>query len=122
MADIKSADDELNKMILSGKGFPDGFEKYYAEDVVMVEGTGETFPGKERNRKREAEFMAGVQEMHGGRLLASAVSGDVSFSEWEFDISFKNGARVKMEEVARRRWKDGKIVHERFYYNAAPPK
>ena len=39
---------------------------------------------------------------HGARLLGNAVSGGTSYSECEFD--------------AVRRWKDGLIVHERFYY------
>ena len=44
-------------------------------------------------------------------------NGDVSFSEWEMDVTFKGGHRVKMSQVAVRHWKNGKIVHERFFYN-----
>jgi hypothetical protein len=32
-------------------------------------------------------------------------------------VTFKGGQRMKLEQVAVRRWKDGKIVKERFYYN-----
>ena len=41
------------------------------------------------------------------KLLASAVNGDTSFSEWEFDATYKGGARIKLNEVAVRRWKNG---------------
>jgi hypothetical protein len=41
----------------------------------------------------------------------------VSFAEWEMDISFKGGNRSKFNQVAVRHWKNGKIVHERFFYN-----
>jgi ketosteroid isomerase-like protein len=117
MSDTKKWDDDLNAMILSGKGFPDGFEKYYADDVVMIEADGTSSSGKEANRKREIEFVSAVQEWHGSKLLASAAQGDVSFSEWEFEVTFKDGKRRLLKQVARRRWKDGKIVEERFYYD-----
>jgi hypothetical protein len=28
----------------------------------------------------------------------------------------KGAGRMQLNEVARRQWKDGKVVHERFYY------
>ncbi|HYU16342.1 MAG TPA: nuclear transport factor 2 family protein [Candidatus Acidoferrum sp.] len=117
MSDIKKLEAELNQMIATGKGFPDGFEKFYADGVVMMEGNGESYQGKEVNRKREMEFLSNVQEFHGARLVAVAAEGDVGFSEWEYEVTFKGGKRVTLQQVARRRWKDGKVVHERFYYN-----
>ena len=51
------------------------------------------------------------------RLLGSAVNGDTSYSEWEFDATYKGAGRVKLTQVAARRWKNGQIVHERFYYH-----
>ena len=118
MSKAKQWEDELNQMIATGRGFPEGFEKFYADDVVMVEASGDEFKGKEVNRKREAEFMGTIAEFHGAKLVASAAGDDVGFSEWQFEFTFKGGQRVKMEQIARRRWKDGKIVDERFYYNA----
>ncbi|HKE15210.1 MAG TPA: nuclear transport factor 2 family protein [Kofleriaceae bacterium] len=117
MSDAKKSEDELNGMIATGQGFPAGFDKYYADDVVMTEGNGESTKGKEANRKRETEFLATVAEFHGARLVASAAQGDVGFSEWEFDATFKDGKRRVLREIARRRWKDGKVADERFYYD-----
>ena len=57
-----------------------------------------------------------VEDFHGAELVASAVDGDTTFSEWMWDVTLKGVGRIRMEQVARRRWKDGKIVHERFYY------
>lgn len=92
------------------------FDKFYADDVQMQENDSEPFKGKEVNRKREQEFLNSVEQFHGGKLLGEAVNGDVSYSEWEYDVTFKKGGRVKLQQVAARRWKNGKIVHERFYY------
>ncbi len=46
------------------------------------------------------------------------MTGDSSFSEWVWDVKMKGQPRAKMEQVARRTWNNGKIAHERFYYNA----
>jgi ketosteroid isomerase-like protein len=115
-AGVEQLDKQLNEDVLSGKAM-EAFEKYYADDVVMQENSEEPRRGKEANRKAEEEFFASVEKWNGGACTASAVNGDVTFSEWEYDITFKGGQRVKMNQVAVRRWKNGKIVNERFYYN-----
>jgi hypothetical protein len=116
MSDIQKLENELNEGILTGRAL-DVFDKFYAEDVVMQENSDAPFVGKSFNRKREEEFFSSIAEFHGAKLLGSAVAADRSFSEWLLDVTFKNGARVKLEQVAVRQWKDGHVVHERFYYN-----
>ena len=113
---VEQLDKQLNDDVLSGK-IMEAFEKYYADDVVMQENSEEPRKGKEANRKAEEEFMASVEAFNGASVKASAVNGDVTFSEWEMDITFKGGHRVKMNQVAVRQWKNGKIAHERFFYN-----
>jgi ketosteroid isomerase-like protein len=109
-------DQQLNEMILTGKAL-EGFEKFYAEDVVMQENSEAPRAGKDVNREFEKQFFAMVAEWHEGKLVASAVNGDTTFSEWYMDISFKDGNRMKSSQVAVRKWKNGKIVNERFFYN-----
>ncbi len=113
---VQQTDKEVNDMVLSGKVM-EAFEKYYADDVVMQENSEEPRRGKEANRKAEHEFMSSVEQWHGARVVASAVNGDVSFSEWEMELTFKGGHLVKMNQVAVRQWKNGKVAHERFFYN-----
>lgn len=55
--------------------------------------------------------------MHELRVVSSAVGDDVSLSEWRFDVTFKSGQRVAWDQAVARRWKNGKVVRERFYYN-----
>jgi ketosteroid isomerase-like protein len=113
---VQELDKQLNDDVLSGKAM-EAFEKYYADDVVMQENSEEPRRGKDANRKAEEEFFGSVEAFNGGSVKASAVNGDVTFSEWEYDITFKGGNRVKINQVAVRHWKNGKIVSERFYYN-----
>lgn len=113
---IQAAERELNDLILAGKAL-EGLERFYADDVEMQENTDAPVRGKEANRKREEEFFGSVESVNTVEVHASAVQGDVSFSEWTFDVNFEGGQRVALHQVAVRRWKDGRIVHERFYYN-----
>lgn len=116
MSNTAQLDAELNDMIRQGKAL-EAFEKFYADDVVMME-NDQAFEGKEANRKREQEFFGNIAEVHGAGITSSAVSADgtTSFCEQFFDATFKDGNRMKMEEVAVRTWRDGKVIKERFYY------
>ena len=116
MSNISTFDADLNAKILTGKAM-EGFERYYAEDVVMQENSDAPYVGKDLNRKRETDFFSSIAEYHGGKLEASAVNGDTSFGQWWMDVTFKNGHRANLNQVAVRKWKDGKILHERFFYN-----
>ena len=118
MSTISELDNELNQMILTGKAL-EAFEKFYAEEVVMQENNDEPRTGKDANRKAEQEFFASLASWNDGRLEGAAVNGDLSFSQWYMDITFKNGYQYKATQVAVRKWKDGQIVHERFFYNKA---
>ena len=116
MSKTAELDAELNQMVLTGQAM-EAFEKFYADNVVMQENSDPPTEGKDANRKREIEFFSSVEQFHDGAVVAHAVNGDVSFTQWMMDISFKGGQRMKMEQVAVRNWKDGKVVNERFFYN-----
>jgi ketosteroid isomerase-like protein len=116
--DISIPDQQLNQQVLSGDALG-AFEKYYAEDVVMQENEEPPRKGKAVNRKFEKDFFDNIEQIHGGKVLGSAVNGDISFSEWEYDLTFKGGPRTTLKQVSVRRWADGKVIHEKFYYNKA---
>jgi ketosteroid isomerase-like protein len=105
---------------LVGKGkMMDAFEKYYHNDIVMVEATGEERKGKDANRKFEVEFMGMIKEVHGSGVTAitSNEKEATTMVESWMDVTMKDGKRNKMEEVAVQKWKGDQIIHERFYYN-----
>lgn len=113
---IAELDAQLNAQVLGGD-ILGAFEKFYAEGVVMQENNAEPTVGKDANRENERKFVGSVQEFHGAAVVASAVNGDVSFSQWTMDVTFQGGFRTVMNQVAVRRWADGLVVHERFFYN-----
>ena len=110
---------DIYKMMGEGKML-DAFDKYYHDDVVMQEATGEVREGKATNREFEEQWLASIEEFHGGgaRSITSNEEEKVTMVEAWADITFKDGNRRTMEEVAVQHWNDdGLIVRERFYYN-----
>ncbi|MDH3625655.1 MAG: nuclear transport factor 2 family protein [Myxococcales bacterium] len=113
--DVAVLDRELNAMIASGQAM-EAFEKFYADDCIMQENRKRPREGKSACRQYQIDFFERVAEFHEGTLLGSAVEGDRSFSEWVFDVTFKNGSRMQNHEISARRWADGKVVFEQFFY------
>ena len=109
--------DALYQMINSGQ-LLDAFEKYYAEDVVMQEIGEAPRVGKAVNREYEEKFVNYLAEVHGGgidNMIADENKGVVMIENW-MDVTFKDGNRVKMEQVCVQQWKDEQIVSEKFYH------
>ncbi|MCZ6806229.1 MAG: nuclear transport factor 2 family protein [Deltaproteobacteria bacterium] len=113
--DVAALDKELNAMIASGQAM-EAFEKFYSDDCIMQENSETAREGKSACRQYEIDFFGNVKEFHEGTLLGSAAEGDRSFSEWVFDVTFKDGSRMRNHEVSARRWADGKVVFEQFFY------
>lgn len=117
---ILALEQELQTMMAQGQML-EAFDKFYADDVVMVEATGEVREGKAYNREFEIKWLESVEGIHGGGVTAmtsNEETGHTCTETWG-DFAFKGGQRMKMEEVSVKKWENGKIVHERFYYNAA---
>ncbi len=108
----------LNTMILAGKIF-EAFDEFYADDVLMQENSQPATVGRPANVEREKQFFSTIETFHGATLHGTATGDDVTFSEWTFDATYKGIGRVAKRQVAIRRWRDGRIVEERFVYDTA---
>ncbi len=109
---------DIVKMSNEGQMF-EALTKYYHEDSVKVEGNGEVTEGLAANIEFHKEWASGIEAMHGSGVTAAAENpetGVVIMESWA-DLSFKDGNRIKMEEVEVQTWVDGKIKHIRFYYD-----
>ena len=109
---------EMYDMVSNGQ-MMDAFEKYYHEDAVMIEATGDNREGKTKNREFEIQFLSSIKEFHGSGVISitsNEQTGQTAVESW-MEITFKDGNRMKMEEVAVQKWEGDQIVHERFYYN-----
>jgi septation ring formation regulator EzrA len=106
---------DLNELVMSGRTM-EAFEKYYHEDVEMQENDSPAMVGKTANRLREQEFLNNVEDFRPA-VNAVATAGDVSFVVWSYDYSHKEWGVKKYTQVSVQRWKNGKIIHEQFFYN-----
>ena len=116
MKDLRTQVDQLNQMILEGK-ILDAFEKFYDDEVVMQDNNYPAREGKEVNREYEKAFVNGLTEFRGAKVISSLVSDNLAVTEWWMDFTHKDYGTRNYTQLAVQRWKDGKIVEEKFYYN-----
>ena len=117
-ANVRRRVDELIQYINQGRVI-DAMYEFYAPDTQMQENRNPPAVGLEANVEREKQFLAGVKEWKGFTVKSLAAEGDVSFMESVMEFTATDGSPVRMEQVSVARWRDGKIVHERFYYDSA---
>lgn len=96
----------------------DAFEKYYADDVVMVLEDGTEVEGKDTNRERENEFFGSVEEFHGIEVSGITSNEDEGITSVEstMTVTFKGAdGPMDIEQVAVQHWDGDEIARERFY-------
>jgi ketosteroid isomerase-like protein len=109
-------------MLVKGE-FVEGMEKFYADDVVNEEPTGSTIRGKLAIIENEKNILQQVKAYHGIEIKAVGVGEDdgkgngVTFAEYKLSVDMKDGSKFNPDQVQVTRWKDGKAVHIKFYYN-----
>jgi hypothetical protein len=113
--DLSANFEAIKSLVLQGKTM-EAFEKYYGDDVVMQENETPAIFGKAANRNRELNFFSKVTEFRAMEVKAVAYGEDVIISEWFVDYTHAEWGKVTHDQVSVQRWKDGKVVHERFYY------
>jgi len=113
---------DIYNMLATGKLF-EAFDKYYHNDVEVVEANGDTRKGKEKNRKFQEEFMGMIKEIHGMgvKSIASNENEATTMVESWMDVTYNNGKRLLSEEVTVQKWEADQIIHERFYYYETLP-
>ena len=116
-AELQANFEEIKALVLQGKAM-EAFEKFYGDDVVMQENETPATVGKAANRDRELDFFSKLTEFRGADVKAVAYGEDVIISEWFLDYTHSEWGKVTHDQVSVQRWKDGKVVHERFYYTA----
>lgn len=100
----------------------EAMNEFYDKDAVMQDNANPPTKGLAANIEREKQFLNGVKEWKGFNVTASAVGDNVTFYECTLDFIATGGQAVHMEQVSVARWKNGKIVHERFYYDTGARK
>jgi hypothetical protein len=95
----------------------DAMKEFYADDVVMEEPKYGKTVGLAANLEREQKFVDSVKEFKGFEAKNISVGENCATYENVMDWVDVDGQNIHVEQVSVQQWKDGKIVHERFYYN-----
>jgi hypothetical protein len=119
---IKEKMAEIIELTLKGK-LDEIFATYYHEDVVRQENYEDPRVGRQFNLDYEKNAIARVDTWNKVEFRDVVVDEEknISMVLQFIDVTVK-GQRFKREEVAVQRWKDGLIIHEKFYYSIEPVK
>jgi hypothetical protein len=117
--------DKAKRMIegLRDGKFVEGMEELYADDAVNEESTGAKIEGKANIIANEKKILEGVAAYHGIEIRSFGVGGDdgkgngVTFAEYKLTVDMKDGTQFNPDQVQVTRWRDGRAVHNKFYYN-----
>lgn len=107
---------DLLNYISQGK-IIEAMNEFYDKDTVMQDNANPPTQGLAANIEREKQFLSGVKEWKGFNVTASGAGDNATFYEASMDFIATNGQPVHLEQVAVSKWKNGKIAHERFYYD-----
>lgn len=98
----------------------EAFEQFYSDDVSMQENNNPPTVGKAANRKREQDFLAYVKAWKRFNIRAVGIDEQrqVALIQSDFEFDAVDGKTVKYDQVSVQQWRDGRIVHEKFYYDS----
>ena len=92
----------------------------YAENVKsqeMPNSPDEVVAGRQNVWDKNKQWLDSVDEIHATHISEPLVAENYFTSKMDFDVTFKEHGRRKMEELGVYEVKDGKIVSERFFYS-----
>ena len=114
----------LARKIVRATNQPDyPFMTLYAVDCTSAEPMGEPARGHAAMEEKNARW-AQMQSSARWTALNVWTGGNTISIEWSGDVQLRDGRLVNLREIAVHEIVDGKIQHERFYYNPlalAPP-
>ncbi|MFD0738799.1 SnoaL-like domain-containing protein [Lysobacter koreensis] len=114
--------DRLVALCREGK-YEQAQDELYAEDAVSLEMPGlppgalGDAKGLDEIREKGRKWAQNIVEIHGGSV-SDPVVADAWFSvAMAIDATYKDMGRMPVEEICVYRVRDGKIVHEQFFYS-----
>jgi len=117
----QSLEERVIKLIslVEKREFLEAIQYFYADDAVMQENGGPPRTGLEAILAGERNALASFKKMHVSHAESFIVDGDRAAINWLFEYTDAGGRRRRLNEIAYRQWRAGKIVYEQFYYDPA---
>ena len=111
---------DLVSYIRDGK-IIEAMHEFYADDAQMQENNNPPTAGLAANVERERQFVASVKQWKRFEVISVGLDAerDRAFVQSELEFEGVDGKTYRMDQVSVQTWRDGKIVHEKFYYDTA---
>ena len=91
---------------------------WYHDDAWMQENQAAPRPGgREALMQQEAGVLAAADSVITELLGGPLIDGDTVAIRWRFSFVFKDGGKLRQEEVAWQTWRGDKIAEETFFYD-----
>ena len=98
----------------------EAIDELYGKSIVSQEMPGipnAAVQGIDNVRKKSQDWLASVEEFHSSEISEPVIAGNHFTIKMNFDVTFKERGRQKMEEVCVFKVSNGKIVNEQFFYD-----
>jgi ketosteroid isomerase-like protein len=105
--------------LVEGAQYMEALRDFYAEGASMQENGDPPRRGLQALLAQEAMVLkafASVSTRPGSTVV---IDGDQVAIRWAFEFVTRQGGGFTLEEIALQRWKDGRVVEERFFYDPA---
>jgi hypothetical protein len=107
--------ERLNSLILEFR-FLEAFDEFYDESIISCENEDKPIVGLENYRIVARKFLDNISN-NSANLKNVIISDNISVCEWHYKFDHKEWGRWDKLQLSVQRWKNGKIIHERHYYN-----
>lgn len=111
--EVSAAVAELGDLVMQHKGM-EAFDKFYHDEVVMMEWDGSVTTGKIANRQRRIDFASKITALREQTYVGAVVIDNRAFVVWKADMDHADLGPILFREVGIQDWENGKIVRERF--------
>ena len=101
-------------LVESGQ-FIEAIRQFYHPTAIVWENQEKSRAGMDALVENETLVLRAFSTVH-GRALHVMVDGDNVAINWRFEFSNRD-THLTLEEMSYQQWSDGKIAHERFYYD-----
>lgn len=108
--------DTFVTLVESGR-FIEALQRYYHPSAVVWENQQKSRIGLEALIENE-QLVLNTFTTVSARAELVVIEGDHVIIQWHFEFA-NDAAHVLLDEIAVQQWADGKIIHERFYYDPA---
>lgn len=97
----------------------EAYQELFAPNAVAIEPAHTPQPraeGLDALLQKGKQFQGMIKEVHSSYISDPLVAGNFFTLTMGLDVTFQDGNRINMDEVAVYEVKDGKVVKEQFFF------